>query len=63
MANAIICDQINEDIEDAEIQNHIGMDVLPKRNPFELSEQKFIKMFRLTKALTRQLIDIVQHHV
>ncbi|KAG5886733.1 hypothetical protein JTB14_027155 [Gonioctena quinquepunctata] len=63
MANAIIWDQINEDVEDAEIQNHIGVDVLPKRNPFELSEQKFIKMFRLTKALTRQLIDIVQHHV
>ncbi|KAG5863757.1 hypothetical protein JTB14_030614 [Gonioctena quinquepunctata] len=63
MANAIIWDQINEDVEDAEIQNHIGEDVLPKRNPFELSEQKFIKMFRLTEALTRQLIDIVQHHM
>lgn len=63
MVNAIIWDQINEDVEDAELQNHIGVDVLDKRNPFELSERKFIQMFRLTKALTMQLIDIVRHHV
>lgn len=63
MANAIIWDQINEDVEDAEIQDNIGVNVLQKNDPFQLSDDKFIKMFRLTKDLVRQLIDIVNPYV
>lgn len=58
MATAIIWDQINEDVDDAEMQNNIGVDILPKRNPFDLSDQKFVKMFRITKELACQLINI-----
>nr|CAI5850118.1 unnamed protein product [Callosobruchus analis] len=63
MKNAIIWGQINEDIIDAEEQLNIGVDVLHKEDPFELSDRKFIKIFRLTKDLTRQLINIVSPHV
>nr|CAI5845545.1 unnamed protein product [Callosobruchus analis] len=63
MTNAIIWGQINEDIIDAEEQLNVGVDVLNKEDPFELSDRKFIKMFRLTEDLTRRLINIVSPHV
>lgn len=46
-----------EDLEAAENQ-HPNVQRNPQ-NPFTLSDTHFIKMFRLTKNLTRYLIDIL----
>lgn len=54
----IIMNQVFEDLEEAEVQ-------LPRRgrinalNAFDLSDELFLKNFRLTKNLVRELIEVI----
>lgn len=56
----LLWQEIMEDAEDAEEFYNIRRDVLPRTNPFNLSDEKFIKLFRLTKPLCENLINIVR---
>lgn len=53
----MIAEQIFDDVDDA--QEQVERRFLEKRNPFELSNVQFVKMFRLTKQLVRYLIELL----
>lgn len=63
MVNAVLWDNINQDVNDAEIQANIQRNVLIKRDPFELSDEKFVKMFRLSKELVRNIVEMITQFV
>ena len=52
-------DIMQEDVEEAEHLQDVRRDVLPQRNPFRMSDEKFIRLFRLTKPLTRVVVEMV----
>lgn len=56
--DVMLWEQIEEDLIEA-IENRTSAEILEKRDPFLLSDQKFIKLFRLTKEVTNELIDIL----
>lgn len=55
----MIAAQIFDDLDDAEEQAQVPRRLLEKRNPFELGDEQFTKMFRLTKPLVRELIELL----
>lgn len=52
-------DIINEDVEEAVAEMGIGRDILPQTNPFQLSDRKFVQLFRVDKNLCHNIIDMV----
>ncbi|KAB0790506.1 hypothetical protein PPYR_15092, partial [Photinus pyralis] len=54
----LLNDIINEDIEEAAAHLAIGRDVLSQTNPFELSDRKFVQLFRVDKDLCHEIIDM-----
>lgn len=59
----LLWEEIMEDVRDAEEFYNIRREVLRRSNPFDLSDEKFIKLFRLTKPLCENLINIVRPFV
>lgn len=56
----MIAEQIFDDEDDAQEQVDVERRFLVKQNPFEqLSDARFTKMFRLTKPLVRELIELL----
>ncbi|KAB0795339.1 hypothetical protein PPYR_06811 [Photinus pyralis] len=55
----LLNDIINENIEEAAAHVAIGRDVLSQTNPFELSDRKFVQLFRVDKDLCHEIIDMV----
>lgn len=52
-------DAMIHDFEEAWEEMNIGRDILPQTNPFQLSPRKFVQMFRLTKPLAEDVIEMV----
>lgn len=52
-------DIINEDVEEAVAELAIRRDVLPQTNAFQLSDRKFVQLFRVDKDLCHDIIDMV----
>ncbi|KAJ8914921.1 hypothetical protein NQ315_016075 [Exocentrus adspersus] len=61
--NLVMNDIIRDDIDDAIDQERVPRDILVPRDAFNLTDHKFIKLFRLTKDVTRDVIDIVTPYV
>lgn len=58
--NLILWNEIlNEDVEAAVEELAIGRDVLAQTNAFQLSDRKFLRLFRVDKDLCRDIIDMV----
>lgn len=61
---ALIINQIFEDVVDAEnLAHNPGRTVYPRHDVFRISDLQFIKLFRLSKNLVRELIEIVSPFV
>lgn len=59
----ILNDILQEDLEDAVEQMEIRRDVLPQRDPFLLSDQKFIKLFRVSKDLCQEIVEMLTPYI
>ncbi|KAK4880827.1 hypothetical protein RN001_008973 [Aquatica leii] len=59
--NILLNNIIQEDLEDAAGEVEIRRDVLPQTNPFDLSDHKFVKLFRVSKHLFQEIVDLVTH--
>lgn len=58
--NQLILNEILvEDVEDAIEQAQVPRDLLDKRDPFSLSDHKFVRLFRLSKDLCRDVVEMV----
>lgn len=57
---------IFEDLEEGEdaVANPDAFEIFEERNPFEyLSEEQFVKSFRLTKELVTEVINLVTPYI
>lgn len=50
---------MNNDVEEALEEVAIRRDVLPQSDPFRLSEHKFVQLFRVSKNLCHEIVDVV----
>lgn len=56
----IVFDNFVNDLEDVEDQeNNPSREFLTRKNTFELSDSKYIKYFRFSKNLAREVIELV----
>lgn len=59
LEDVLLWDQLEQDLENAVEEAAVNRLVLNHINPLQLNENKFMKLFRLSKPLARQLIEIV----
>ncbi|XP_031335021.1 putative nuclease HARBI1 [Photinus pyralis] len=63
LEDVILWDQIINNIQDAEQEQQLERETFIRKNPFLLSDQKFVKLFRLTKPLMRDVIETLTPHL
>ncbi|KAJ8913102.1 hypothetical protein NQ315_006604 [Exocentrus adspersus] len=54
---------INNDVIQAEEEMVIGRDVLIQSDPMQLSDHKFVQLFRVDKDLCRDIVDTVRPYI
>lgn len=63
LEDVLLWDQLMNDYENAEEEAGVPRLLLNRMDPFDLSDQKFVKLFRLTKHVATQLIELVSPHL
>lgn len=59
----VLWDELIQDFDEAENDYNIRREILPRADPFDLSDVKFVKLFRLTKPLCQNLIETVRPYI
>lgn len=63
LEDVLLWDQLEEDLENAVEEAAVDRLVLNRINPLQVNDGRFVKLFRLSKPVARQLIEIVTPHL
>lgn len=63
LEDVLLWDQLVEDFENAAEEAAVDRLVMNRINPLQLNDTRFIKLFRLSKPVARELIEIVTPHL